>query len=295
VLRVSPTDRLALEIFRRFPPRTTIFLRPEGRAEVEYADEVRFGIHRFVGLGEDLYRDRDVLDLGCGFGGRTVRFAELGARSVTGVEIDDEIVEHCRDFADRRGADVDFRTGAGESLPLPDASVDLILMNDVMEHVVDPERVLAECARVLRPGGRVATVFPPYYDVTSGSHLHGYATRVPGLNLVFRTGTLKRAARARLEEQGVEWRRYLREEPSDRLWNQNGLTVHGFRRLVRRSPLVPERVLYLGHRDHRVADPAERMSVLRRVAFAAFELPAQVPLLQELCCLRICAVLSRGL
>lgn len=232
-----------------------------------------------------------MLDLGCGYGGRAVRFVELGARTVTGVEVDDAMVEHCRRYAEEVGADVSFARGAGEDIPLPDASVDLVVMNDVMEHVIDPGRVLTECARVLRPGGRLGTVFPPYYDVTAGSHLHGYATRVPGLNALFPTRTLKAATGRRLEEQGITYRPLFRDIPSDKLWNLNGLTVAGFKRLVSRSAFTPERLWYLGHRDHRLIEGAT--PPLRRVAFAAFELPAQIPGLQELCCVRICALLRR--
>lgn len=284
-------NRLLVGLFRRFPPRSTIFLEPAGRPLTEYQDEVRFGFHRYVGLGPDLYRSRDILDLGSGFGGRTVRFAELEARTVAGVEVSAGMVEHASRFASQRGVDATFSVGSGEALPLTDDSADLVLMNDVMEHVVDPPSVLKEVARVLRPGGRLITVFPPYYDLTGGSHLHGYATRIPGLNLVFPTRTLRRAVRDRLAEQAVAFGDYFRDVPTDKLFNQNGLTARGFRSAVYSSPLELERVRYLGHRDRRVSDhPPSRWS-LRSLGFAAFELPAQVPLLQEVCCIRVCAVL----
>jgi SAM-dependent methyltransferase len=45
--------------------------------------------------------------------------------------------------------------GSDGTLPLPDASVDAVLSTQVLEHVTDPALYLAECARVLRPGGRV--------------------------------------------------------------------------------------------------------------------------------------------
>ncbi|MDP8909861.1 MAG: class I SAM-dependent methyltransferase [Chloroflexota bacterium] len=288
---VPLAERLLVWSFRRFPPRSTIFVEAEGRPESEYEDEKRFGFHRYVGLGPELYANRDVLDLGCGFGGRTVRFAELGARSVTGVEISDAIVEEARAFAAERGAAVTFRVGSGEAIPLPDASVDLVLMNDVMEHVVTPAEVLAETARVLRPGGRLIVVFPPYYDLTGGSHLHGHSTRIPGLNLLFPSRVLRRAVRMHLTERGIPFDTFFRDLPTDKLFNLNGLTARGFRRLVSRSSFEAERLWYIGHRDRRLSDrPTPRWS-LRSAAFAAFEIPAQLPVLQELCCARICVVL----
>lgn len=289
---VSVAERLLVWAFRRYPPRSTMFLDARGRPETEYNDEVRFGFHRYVGAGPELYAGKDVLDLGCGFGGRTVRFAELGARTVTGVEVTQSTVEHARLFAASHGAAVDFRVGSGEAIPLGDASVDLVLMNDVMEHVVSPAAVLAETARVLRPGGRLVTVFPPYYDLTGGSHLHGHSTRLPGLNLVFPTHVLRRAVRRHLTERGIAFESFFRDAPTDKLFNLNGLTARGFRRVVARSPFRAERIWYIGHRDRRLSDrPPERWS-LRSAGFVLFEAPAQVPLLQEVCCARICAVLQ---
>lgn len=288
---MSVPESMLLWLFRRFPARDTIFLAADDRAASEYEAEVGFGFHRYVGLGPDLYRDKDILDLGSGYGGRTVRFTELGARRVTGVEIRDEMVRASARFAAERGSTAAFKVGTGEAIPLPSDAVDLVVMNDVMEHVVDPPAVLAEAARVLRPGGALIVVFPPYYDMTGGSHLHGYATRVPGLNLLFPTRVLRRAVRRELASRDVPFDEYFRDVPTDKLFNLNGLTVRGFRRAVRCSAFGAERLWCLGHRDRRVSDRPPARLTPRSLAFAAFELPAQLPVVQEICCARICAVL----
>lgn len=63
--------------------------------------------------------------------------------------------------ADYRGADLPGNPEAtveiatDGTVPLPDASVDVVLSTQVLEHVTDPAVYLAECARVLRPGGRM--------------------------------------------------------------------------------------------------------------------------------------------
>ena len=53
---------------------------------------------------------------------------------------------------------VEFRLGNLETLPINDGELDVALMVLVLHHVPDPARALAECARVLKPGGRVLIV-----------------------------------------------------------------------------------------------------------------------------------------
>jgi 2-polyprenyl-6-hydroxyphenyl methylase/3-demethylubiquinone-9 3-methyltransferase len=58
-----------------------------------------------------------------------------------------------RRHAEEHGLDIDYRCGAGESLPLEDGSVDIVCCVDVLEPVHDLDAVLRETARVLKPGG----------------------------------------------------------------------------------------------------------------------------------------------
>lgn len=100
-----------------------------------------------------------VLDLGSG-GGIDVL---LSARRVGptghvyGVDMTPEMLELARANQDRAGAtNVEFLEGRIEALPLPDASVDVVLSNCVISLSADKEAVFAEASRVLRPGGRLA-------------------------------------------------------------------------------------------------------------------------------------------
>jgi SAM-dependent methyltransferase len=71
---------------------------------------------------------------------------------VTGVDIDEPGLARARErFGDR----IEFVRADGEDLPWPDASVDAVVFNHIYEHVVDPDAVLAEIRRVLRPDGAV--------------------------------------------------------------------------------------------------------------------------------------------
>ena len=106
----------------------------------------------------ELREGERVLDLGSG-GGIDVL---LSARRVGptgfayGVDMTDDMLALARQNAARAGAaNVEFRKGQIEDLPLPDASVDVVISNCVINLSVDKPAVLAEIFRVLVPGGRI--------------------------------------------------------------------------------------------------------------------------------------------
>src|SRR5205807_4827140 len=95
---------------------------------------------------------KKVVDVGCGGGLLAEELARLGLR-VTGVDPSLPSLEIARRHAASAGLEIEYLTGAGEALPLPDASVDVAACCDVLEHVADLDQVVAEISRVLRPGG----------------------------------------------------------------------------------------------------------------------------------------------
>jgi ubiquinone/menaquinone biosynthesis C-methylase UbiE len=97
---------------------------------------------------------RNVVDIGCGGGALARALAARGAR-VTGVETSETQLAEARSRADG----VRYLIGRAESLPLPDASVDVALFMRTLHHVPAPA-ALREAWRVLRPGG-VAYVAEP--------------------------------------------------------------------------------------------------------------------------------------
>ncbi|WP_326691131.1 MULTISPECIES: bifunctional 2-polyprenyl-6-hydroxyphenol methylase/3-demethylubiquinol 3-O-methyltransferase UbiG [unclassified Streptomyces] len=102
-------------------------------------------------LGEDRSAVR-VLDIGCGGGLMSERLAELGY-TVTGLDLSEGSVETARAHARTTGVEVTYRVGSAYELPAEDGSLDAVLLSDVLEHLHDLPGAVAECARVLRPGG----------------------------------------------------------------------------------------------------------------------------------------------
>lgn len=97
----------------------------------------------------------DVLEIGCGSGQNCVEMAHRGAR-VTGVEISDAQIALARQSVESAGVAVHLlRADAADLSPLPDASFDAILAIYVFPYVTEMTACLAECARLLRPGGRL--------------------------------------------------------------------------------------------------------------------------------------------
>ena len=92
------------------------------------------------------------VDVGCGGGLMAEEMARRGAQ-VIGVDPSASSLATARAHATEGGLSIDYRQGAGEHLPVGDASADVVYCVDVLEHVDDLDAVIAETARVLKPGG----------------------------------------------------------------------------------------------------------------------------------------------
>jgi len=116
-----------------------------------------------------------VLDIGCGDGGALIAFAELGAECA-GIETNRKSIARARIRAEEHRVKVSFQSASAEALPFSDHSFDLVMLDNVLEHVGDREHTLLEIRRVLRPGGVLYAVTPkplalyamwndPHYDL----------------------------------------------------------------------------------------------------------------------------------
>jgi SAM-dependent methyltransferase len=99
-----------------------------------------------------------VLDLGCGAGTDLLIAAQMAGPQgqAIGIDMTASMLDSARASAEAMGlSNVELHEGLIEQLPLPDASVDVVISNGVLDLVPDKDAVFAEIDRVLRPGGRL--------------------------------------------------------------------------------------------------------------------------------------------
>jgi SAM-dependent methyltransferase len=120
----------------------------------------------------DMPRAAAVLDLGCGTGvvTRAIAARDGFAGTVAGVDQSPEFIAAAERLAadDGLGDRVAFVVGDAHALDIADASFDLCVAHTLVSHVRDPLTVLAEAARVVRPGGSVAVFDGDYASLTFG-------------------------------------------------------------------------------------------------------------------------------
>jgi SAM-dependent methyltransferase len=140
------------------PVTRSLYQGEEAAAVPEGARLASLGCGNPSALAE-LQPGETVLDLGSG-GGIDVLLAarRVGAAGkVYGLDLTDEMLALARENARRAGVtNVAFLQGDMEAIPLPDASVDVIISNCVVNLAANKQQVLEEAFRVLRPGGRLA-------------------------------------------------------------------------------------------------------------------------------------------
>lgn len=134
-------------------------------------------------------RPRRILDVGCWDGSATRAYAEAFRAAALGVEIFDGPAAEAR----RRALEVAQLDLEADSFPWPDASVDLVIANQVLEHLKNVWLPMAEMVRVLRPGGWLIVSVPnlsslhnrimlllglqPSSIRTQGPHVRGFTLR----------------------------------------------------------------------------------------------------------------------
>ena len=209
----------------------------------------------------DELRGKDVLEIGCGTGVHTKLLAQSGAH-VAAVDLTPTAVALTSRRLELAGLSADVREADAESLPFADASFDFVWSWGVIHHSSDTDRVIAEIARVLRPGGSLA--FMVYHRTSITFWLNYVLYRG-----VLRGGLLRESPDelANRWSDGVLARHYTRQTLTDSLrpWFEN-IETQVMGQIGEAIPL-PSRVR---QPLARVIPRAPQEAVLRRVGWFLF-------------------------
>lgn len=117
-------------------------------------DEYRFDKLRYLPelVNFAAYRDKKVLEIGCGVGIDLVRFAAGGAQ-VTGIDLSETAISLARRNFELRGLRGNLLLMNGEDLDYPEAAFDVVYAHGVLQYTADPQQMAREMYRVLKPGG----------------------------------------------------------------------------------------------------------------------------------------------
>ncbi|MBQ8577954.1 MAG: methyltransferase domain-containing protein [Clostridia bacterium] len=205
-------------------------------------DTIKLYMDRFS--RDEMFRDKDVLDMGCGAAGKSLYYVSLGARHVTGVDI----VEHYKADAEKMAKELGFSDrfmfvlGSAYEMPFEDRCFDTVIMNDFMEHVDNPEAALREAMRLVRTGGRIYINFPPYYHPT-GAHLSD-AINIPWVQLFYSDDALIKAYKELIrgvpdEAERLALRFYTDENGVERIGYINKMTLKKFKGILKSLGVTP--------------------------------------------------------
>ncbi|MCL2562587.1 MAG: class I SAM-dependent methyltransferase [Oscillospiraceae bacterium] len=193
---------------------------------------------------KSMFEGKTVVDIGCAAAGKTLYYAKLGVEKIYGVELLESFRAEAESLAAKLGLTDKFTfiQADAAALPFEDNSIDTIIMNDAMEHVDEPERVLAECLRVLKKGGRLFVNFPPYYH-PYGAHLSD-ALGMPWIHLFFSEKTLielyKDAVKDRPDAQDrIHFRTSERADGTAYFSYINKMTIRRFKKILKTTGLKP--------------------------------------------------------
>lgn len=134
-------------------------------------------------------RPESVLEIGPGAGYVLKGFKDQGVKRVVAVDVVDML------YDDVKNTGVEFiKTDAENMHQVEDKSIDLVISWSAFEHIANPERVYAECLRILKPGGYFLLQFGPLYFSPWGYH-HYSVLKYPYLHILFPENVIHQYAR----------------------------------------------------------------------------------------------------
>ncbi len=194
---------------------------------------------------DEMFKDKTVLDIGCGAAGKSLYYASLGAKIVHGADVVEKYKEESKKLSIEKGLEdkFEFHLCDAAKLGFDDNTFDTIIMNDSMEHVSKPEEVVNECMRVLKPSGKLYINFCPYHH-PFGAHLSD-VIGIPWVHLFFSEPTMIAAYKDLMKdvpdgEDRIKFRFGKDEKGKDTISYINKMTVKRFKKILKKLNLTPE-------------------------------------------------------
>jgi ubiquinone/menaquinone biosynthesis C-methylase UbiE len=173
---------------------------PQVKAEVGSEDhEIDYAMLQLrkkviSGLSADVYQKK-VLEIGCGHGGICIFAALVGAKDVVGIDLSDQALKTAEKLKVKVETETDFKLPVSfkkmfaENLAFQNDELDVIIADNVFEHVNSIKEVMDECARVLCSGGKIIVPNFPSFKSKFGSHVK-YGIKLPWVHVFFSESTV---------------------------------------------------------------------------------------------------------
>lgn len=247
---MSFSKSLLLKVNKLFPlPVHPFNLQNEGKmtyAQWQFekgSETIKFYTEKYS--TSDMFKDKTVLDIGCGAAGKSLYYASLGAKMVHGADVVERYREESKKLSIEKGLEdkFQFHLCDAKNLEFEDGTFDTIIMNDSMEHVAEPEEVVKECMRVLKPGGRLFINFCPYHH-PFGAHLSD-VIGIPWVHLFFSEKTMIDAYKDLMVgiadgEDRIKFRFSKDKNGKETISYINKMTVKRFNNIMKKLNLKPE-------------------------------------------------------
>jgi SAM-dependent methyltransferase len=148
------------------------------------------------------FKDKTVLDVGCGLGSTCFYLLQNGAASVVGTDINNDRVNFAKSkICESRGYEgkIEFKL----LHELGDLQFDIVLSKDSFEHYDNPEEFILFLMEHTKPGGKIVIGFSPLWDSPYGGHL-GFLSRWPWIHILFPESAVMAELRRYYKDEGIQ-------------------------------------------------------------------------------------------